>query len=416
MTAYLFSPTYRRSASRINMTALHAVSLFAGIGGIDLALKRAGIPTVVAVEIDPAARGVLADRMPQTILLHDVTEVTGDRLRDLGFDPARGIITAGWPCQGNSVAGHRQGMDDPRSGLWVHVARLLAELRPRWFLGENVPGLLSVNDGRDIAVVRADLAQLGYWWAERILDAQHFGVPQRRRRVFIVGHSRDRAAPVQVLLEPEGGGGNSAPRRAAGSGVANGTAVSTLQGGGKRGHRLDAEAAAGGHLVPVSLAVAGDFSSSADIAQTVRAANGQPGTIAIPLAVRGREGGSQLEWGEAGEPYNALRSGNGGSSRTPLIFHENQRGEVTTADTAGALKTGGGKPGQGYPAVMASTAVRRLTPTECERLQGFPDGWTATSNGLAQSDSARYRQLGNAVAVPCVEWTARRIAAVEAAS
>ena len=88
---------------------------------------------------------------------------------------------AGWPCQGNSVAGRRGGMGDPRSGLWRHVVRLVAEARPRWFIGENVPGLLSVNGGADIAVVRHDLAQLGYWWAERILDAQHFGVPQRRQ-------------------------------------------------------------------------------------------------------------------------------------------------------------------------------------------------------------------------------------------
>ena len=105
---------------------------------------------------------------------------------------------------GNSVAGRRGGLGDPRSGLWRHVVRLLAETRPAWFIGENVPGLLSVNGGADIAVVRHDLAQLGYWWAERILDAQYAGVPQRRSRIFFVGCAGDRAAPVEVLLEPEG--------------------------------------------------------------------------------------------------------------------------------------------------------------------------------------------------------------------
>lgn len=254
------------------MSDLTAASLFAGIGGIDLALHRAGINVVAAVEIDPAARGVLATHFPATVLLDDITKVDGDDLRAAGFVPDRGILTAGWPCQGNSVAGRRGGLGDPRSGLWVHVARLLAELRPAWFVGENVPGLYSVNGGDDIAVVRGDLARCGYWWAERILDAQHFGVPQRRRRIIIVGHSADRAAAVRVLLEPEGRSGDPAPRRAprqvvAGTlggraGGSRGTdldghgayvpleVVSTLQAGGERGYRIDAEAAAGGHLVP----------------------------------------------------------------------------------------------------------------------------------------------------------------------
>lgn len=255
------------------MSGLTAVSLFAGIGGIDLALERAGVRVVAAVEIDPAARAILARHFPHTALFTDVTEVSGDDLRAAGFVPERGILAAGWPCQGNSVAGRRGGMGDPRSGLWMHVARLLAELRPAWFLGENVPGLYSVNGGDDIAVVRGDLARCGYWWAERILDAQRFGVPQRRRRVIFVGHSGNRAAPVEVLLEPESSTGDPAPRGTARPDVAatvggrvggsRGTdldgrgayvpveVVSTLQaGGGDRGYRLDAEAAAGGHLIP----------------------------------------------------------------------------------------------------------------------------------------------------------------------
>lgn len=158
--------------------------------------------------------------------------------------------------------------------------------------------------------------------------------------------------------------------------------------------------------------------------------------IAQPLALRGREHGI----GGPGGPYHALRSGDGSSSRNQLIavsaVHENQRGEVTQSDTMGALKVGGGKPGQGYPAislavagdfssgedvaqtiratngqpggVLTETVVRRLTELECERLQGFPDGWTA-----GQSGSARYRQLGNTVAVPVVEWIAHRLIKID---
>jgi DNA (cytosine-5)-methyltransferase 1 len=94
------------------------VSLFAGVGGIDLALERAGYDVVAAVEIDKAARGVIADRMPHTTLFDDVTEVSADDLRAAGFVPGRGLLAAGWPCQGNSVAGRRGGLADPRSGLW----------------------------------------------------------------------------------------------------------------------------------------------------------------------------------------------------------------------------------------------------------------------------------------------------------
>ena len=138
------------------MSDLTAVSLFAGIEGIGLALERAGVRVVASVEIDPDCRSVIARHFPQTAIFDDVRTVTGDQLRAAGFVPGRGIVCGGWPCQGNSVAGSRGGMADPRSGLWVHVVRLLAELRPRWFIGENVPGLLSVNGGRDIAVVRRD--------------------------------------------------------------------------------------------------------------------------------------------------------------------------------------------------------------------------------------------------------------------
>ena len=146
--------------------------------------------------------------------------------------------------------------------------------------------------------------------------------------------------------------------------------------------------------------------------------NGLPAVAVQPLALRGREGGAELEIGPEGGPQNALRSAGGGGSLYPLIsisntdtpvsFAENQRGEIREGDTVGALSLGGGKPGQGYPAVRQETIVRRLTPIECERLQGYEDGWTD-----GQVDSARYRQLGNSVAVPCVEWIARRLIATD---
>lgn len=190
---------------------LTVVSLFAGIGGIDLAAERAGMRTVLLCEKDEPCRRVLAERFPDAVIHPDVTELTADDLRAAGAVPDRTVLTAGWPCQGNSVAGRRGGMGDARSGLWVHVARLLAEFRPAWFVGENVPGLLSVNDGRDFGTVVGDLAELGYGWAYRVLDARYFGVPQRRARVVIVGRAGDSgAAPAEILFELAGGGGDSA--------------------------------------------------------------------------------------------------------------------------------------------------------------------------------------------------------------
>lgn len=356
---------------------LTAVSLFAGIGGFDLALTRAGVRVVAAVEIDPDARNILRRHFPDVSLFDDVCEVTGDQLRAAGFIPERGIITAGWPCQGNSVAGRRGGLADPRSGLWSHVRRLLAETYPAWFIGENVPGLLSVNEGRDYRAVLDDLAELGMGLCWRVLDAQHFGVPQRRRRVFIVGRAGgDPRGPVQVLLEPESRDRDPAPRKETGQVVAALTANGVGGGGGP-----DDNAAQAGHLIPHSI-----------------------GEIVTPVAVRGRGGGAQIEAAEPGDPAFTVRTPGGGSSY-PMVATIG--GQVTHAPTAEGADASEVRAAHGQPGTIG-TAVRRLTPVECERLQGFPDGWTS-----GQSDAARYRQLGNAVAVPCVEWIARRLVAVE---
>jgi len=200
---------------------LDEVALFAGVGGISLAASHAGMRTLLACEIDPACRKVLAHRFPETVLHNDVRTLTADAIRRAGAVPARTVLTAGWPCQGNSVAGRRAGMDHEGSGLWREVARVLAEFRPAWFVGENVPGLLSVNGGRDFAAVLHDLAELGYGWAYRVLDARYFGVPQRRARVIVVGHLGDSgAAPAEILFEPESGQGDSAARGQAWPGVA----------------------------------------------------------------------------------------------------------------------------------------------------------------------------------------------------
>ena len=214
------------------MVELTAVSLFAGVGGFDLALERAGVPVVAAVEIDKQASGVLAHRFPNTKLFGDIQEVSGDDLRGAGFVPERGIITGGFPCQDLSVAGKRAGLAGERSGLFWEIVRLIDDLHPRWLILENVPGLLSSNGGRDMGTVIGTLAELGYGVGYRILDAQFFGVPQRRRRVFIVGCFGDNGrAPAEVLALTESLCGDSKASQSPGQAPA-GTVGSSVAGSG----------------------------------------------------------------------------------------------------------------------------------------------------------------------------------------
>jgi DNA (cytosine-5)-methyltransferase 1 len=204
-----------------------AVSLFAGVGGFDIALENNGFEVVAAVEIDSKARGVLAKRFPNTKLFADVCEVTGKDLLDAGFEPKGGIITGGFPCQDLSVAGKRAGLAGSRSGLFWEIVRLLTETKAENFILENVPGLLSSNNGRDFGVVLTALDDIGFDVAWRVLDAQHFGVPQRRRRVFIVGCLRGSGgSPSEILALSEGRAGyleeSKQTRKSSASTIANG--------------------------------------------------------------------------------------------------------------------------------------------------------------------------------------------------
>lgn len=339
------------------MTDLKTVSLFAGIGGIDRGLELAGAKTALMCELDPHARKILARHYPHAAIHNDVTELTADDCRAAGAVPGRTVLTAGWPCQGNSVAGARGGMDDPRSGLWSHVVRLLAEHRPAWFIGENVPGLYSVNGGRDFQTVRWDLAHLGYGIAWRILDARYFGVPQRRRRVVIVGRLGDTgAAAAQVLLEPEGVPGDPA------AGIEPRPITA-------RGARAGAEDS---RVIYIA-----DRTTSLKSAPGGADDNWAQGGRLVAFALRGRNEGALPEIHGDGSTVGSIRAAEGGSSRDYIA---------------------------------GDTVVRRLTPLELERLQGFPDGWTA-----GQVDSHRSKQLGNSVAVPVFEWVGRRLVAVDSA-
>ena len=167
-------------------------------------MQRQGVKVVASVEIDKKCNEVLAKHFPNAKQFNDVTEVKGEDLINAGFTPSTGIITGGFPCQDLSVAGKRAGLAGARSGLFWEIARIVEETQTEYFILENVPGLLSSNAGKDFGVVIGTMADLGYSVGWRVLDAQHFGVPQRRRRVFVVGRRAASGGVAEILFKPEG--------------------------------------------------------------------------------------------------------------------------------------------------------------------------------------------------------------------
>lgn len=331
-------------------------SLFSGIGGFDLGLERAGMRCAWQVEIDRHCLKLLASRWPGVERFTDV--------RTVGTDLAPvDLVCGGFPCQDLSVAGRRAGLDGERSGLWYECHRVLASTRPRWCIIENVPGLLSSAEGRDFATIVLGLVELGYGVAWRILDAQFAGLAQRRDRVFIVGSLGDGSC-VPVLFEPESVRWDPAPRR-----QARAEPAATPRGGVEGRGEPDM------------------------IAATLRAG----GTATLPSSMGGAGIVPDVAW--ALQERDAKGPDSDTKDRHLIAVGENGR----------ALSGGGGKPGQRYPAALTGIGVRRLTPRECERLQGFPDDWTA-----GFSDYTRYRMLGNAVAVPVAAWIGKRVMAASA--
>lgn len=204
------------------------VSLFAGVGGFDLGFERAGMQCVGQVEIDKHARGVLERHWPD-VPRHDDVMTARKWATDAGLVGGVDLVCGGFPCQDVSVAGKRAGLAGQRTGLFWDALAFATHVQARWIVLENVPGLLSSNEGRDFGVVLTALADAGYRHAEwRVLDSQFFGVPQRRRRVFIVAGTRGPRGAA-VFVEPESVRGHlaavNAPRQAAASAVPAGAAV-----------------------------------------------------------------------------------------------------------------------------------------------------------------------------------------------
>jgi DNA (cytosine-5)-methyltransferase 1 len=437
-----------------------AVSLFSGVGGFDLGMERAGIETVLQVEIDPWCRDVLAKHWPTVERIADVRDCGiasfpptagqqhgGSAGSRLGREPARrdavdgnrpsdhdgwgqawtglpsgiDLVYGGFPCQDLSVAGKRAGFGGERSSLWFEFRRILSELRSRWAVIENVPGLLSSNRGRDFGVLLAGLDELGFAVAWAVLDAQHFGVPQRRRRVFVVAGPTERACQ-QILALCEGCDGNPPSGREAGHGLAY--TLEARSGGVKPAWNTTYVASdyASGCFEPDDLSrpLTGspDRSRGAPIAvargDTARYGKGTDSDADDSLIVASAVSAS------AGHHGHSSPRGDGADNLIAFDWQasaghdESWKGKgrqhiVRSGDHAGAVSAT-----QTDAIASPLTGVRRLTPLECERLQGWPDDWTRyTADGSEVSDSVRYRMIGNGVASPCAEWIAHRLVWVD---
>lgn len=283
------------------------------------------------------------------------------------------------------------------------------KLSSRWLVWETNPRFLCSNRGKDFAKVLLHLGKLGYGFAYRVLDAQFFGVPQRRRRVFVVGCAGDWRGAAAVLSERNSLSGHSAPRRKAGQDVA-GVLTSRSSGGGG-GPGAGTDEAAAGYLQPVlAHALRGEgFDASED--------GTERGTPLVPVCFSAKDHGA-----DAGEIAPTLRAGGHSGSHAnagvmpAIAFAQNTRDEVRLqggdGQVVGALAA---QPGMKQTTYVAASAVRRLTPRECERLQGFPDDYTLVPHrGKPMADGPRYKALGNSMAVPVMRWIGERIAQVEA--
>lgn len=368
-------------------------SLFSGIGGFDLGLERAGMQCTWQVEIDPHCQKLLEQKLPDAKRFTDVRNVGRHNLESVD------LVCGGFPCQDLSVAGKRAGLAGERSGLWHEFHRIVAETKPRWVVIENVPGLLSSNNGQDFAVVLRGLVECGYGVAYRILDARYFGVAQRRRRVFIVA-SLGNGRCAQVLFESEGMSGDIAESREAREGFAAVAGTLSANRGG-----LDRPAGNANELdfcIPVGKALTSknqrnDYETENLIAFSADR-DGMDATENLSPTMR--HGGSEPS------AHNAFK-------KMAIAFMAGQgakAGSVAASDTTFPTLKGVSSGLNQVPSVSQGIGVRRLTPVECERLQGFPDHWT---DGFA--DSIRYRMLGNAVCVSNAEWIARRIIETELA-
>ncbi len=444
------------------------LSVCSGIEAATVAWHGMGWKPEAFSEIEKFPSQVLNHHYPDVPNLGDMTN-----FKEWNLNESIDILVGGTPCQSFSIAGLRQGLQDPRGNLTLTYLGILDKFRPKWCVWENVPGVLSSNGGRDFGSFLTALGELGYGFAYRVLDAQNFGVAQRRRRVFVVGCLGDWRSAAEVLFEPESlrGGTKKGREKREETSKCLTTGIGT---------RLDGETdqfvvgalcardykGVGNQYVDEGKCIVYEnhpadsrVTEMGETCSTVTASWGTGGGN-VPFAVKsyalqGSMIGRAEKNGPQGDGVNEDISFTLNTTDRHAVAHTYSPqaiGHIIENDLAGCItkNSGGGGETQNPAFVVASTfkiiggcegggkgylgqdekaftistvqdqnlhhhmAVRRLTPTECERLQGFPDGYTDIKEKCP--DGPRYKALGNSMAVPVMAWIGKRIKEVECGS
>ena len=423
------------------------LSVCSGVEAATVAWHDLGWQPVAFSEIEKFPSEVLAHHYPSVPNMGDMT-----KYKEWNLNDSINLLVGGTPCQSFSVAGLRKGLEDPRGNLMLTYVGILDKFRPKWCVWENVPGVLSSNGGRDFGSFLGALVELGYGFSYRVLDAQHFGVPQRRRRVFVVGCLGDWESPAKVLFEPESLRRNpskskskkqntSAFTSSSFGGYSEGVgtiraAGGDLGGGSETLVTFDRQSANQyGDSPLASTLMSRDYKSATDlivyethpadsrvkemgdVCQTVTSRWGTGGgnvplIQSIPLKdpndiacdPKRRQNGV----GEVGDPAFTLRT-----AVVPGVAYSIQGNMIGRSDTAGPQGAGVNEEVSftlnttDRHGVSTNMSVRRLTPIECERLQGFPDDYTKIKENCP--DGHRYKAMGNSMAVPVMKWIGQRI-------
>ena len=434
-------------------------SVCSGVEAASLAWETLGWKPVFFSEIEPFPCEVLRLRFPDVPNVGDMTKIQGEK-----YAGAVDLLVGGTPCQGFSVAGKQRGLDDERSCLAMAYVRLLETMRPRWFVWENVPGALSTNGGMDFKRFIEAIDAVGYHVAWRVLDAQYVrvdgfpgAVPQRRRRLFAVGHSGDWRYPAKVLFEPASLLGDHPPLRRPWRGASS-SSSENAGGSGKECAFWDGGQVSGtlttrahdntrsevGYCSIITETYPIDsknatrrpdkhpelksiFAKDGSPAYTLDTA--QPPAIAVCCQQNQRDE-VRLTGGD-GMVAGAITSETGGRNYN-FVRHDNQAQDSRMSETGNvsptiSARSGNGKGFQenlsytldtaGVHGVCIRSFARKLTPLECERLMGFPDNWTRISwRGKPPEecpDNHRYRACGNSMCVNVMRWIGNRIDMVD---
>ena len=416
------------------------ISLFSGIEAASVAWEPLGFEAVAFSEIDPFCSQLLRERYPHVPNLGDISTIDWR-----SYHGKVDIVVGGSPCQAFSVAGPRTGLLDERSALMLEYVRAVREAKPTWSVWENVPGVLSQDGGRAFATLQRELENCGYSLAWRVLDAQFFGVAQRRRRVFLVGHPDPRCAAA-VLFERESLLGNHPSSGDARKAFARAAQESARESGSRvtdallelyENHGKDARVKGPMDTCPTITAQYGTGGNNTPLIHHRDPSSPSYALVGNIIGRKPENGGNGTGFSEE-LCYTLTAMDNHAVCQTEFeVVHKERFFEANGHECVGALCARGGKGvgsqcvGEGNvvthekaspdsaasPEPRFRTVVRRLMPIECERLQGFPDGWTLIEwNGKPADqcpDSKRYKALGNSMAVPVMAWLGKRIQMVD---